>query len=148
MPNVRFKKDFSPYNGKNRDFLAILNQFLGFFPTFGLLFHNSIYISQKKMFSLKPVGIIIHYQVIYCVSSIIHIGDRDFLVFEIRKNLHLRKILVTPKIFLKSRFQCNRKLVGNTKRHRSMKIKIFYPQNICYRQNRIQDLCCAKKLLI
>ena len=30
---------------------------------------------------------------------------RDFLVFEIRKNLDLRKILVTPKIFLKSRFQ-------------------------------------------
>ena len=31
---------------------------------------------------------------------------RDFLVFEIRKNLDLRKILVTPKIFLKSRFHC------------------------------------------
>ena len=29
-----------------------------------------------------------------------------FLVFEIRKNLDLRKILVTPKIFLKSRFHC------------------------------------------
>ena len=32
---------------------------------------------------------------------------RDFLVFEIRKNLDLRKILVTPKIFLKSRFHCS-----------------------------------------
>ena len=31
---------------------------------------------------------------------------RDFLVFEIRKNLDLRKILITPKIFLKSRFHC------------------------------------------
>ena len=29
-----------------------------------------------------------------------------FNVFEIRKNLDLRKILVTPKIFLKSRFHC------------------------------------------
>ena len=42
-------------------------------------------------------------QVIYCVLSIV---IRDFLVFEIRKNLDLRKILVTPKIFLKSRFHC------------------------------------------
>merc|ERR1712085_172039 len=31
---------------------------------------------------------------------------KGFLVFEIRKNLDLRKILVTPKIFLKSRFHC------------------------------------------
>ena len=31
MPNVRFKKDFFPKSGKNRDFLAILEQFLGFF---------------------------------------------------------------------------------------------------------------------
>ena len=29
-----------------------------------------------------------------------------FFVFEIRKNLDLRKILVTPKIFLKSSFHC------------------------------------------
>ena len=33
---------------------------------------------------------------------------RDFLVFETRKNLDLRKILVTPKIFLKSRFHCTK----------------------------------------
>ena len=33
----------------------------------------------------------------------------DFLVFEIRKNLGLRKILVTPKIFLKSRVHCTNK---------------------------------------
>ena len=31
---------------------------------------------------------------------------KTFPVFEIRKNLDLRKILVTPKIFLKSRFVC------------------------------------------
>ena len=30
----------------------------------------------------------------------------EFLVFEIRKNLDLRKILSIPKIFLKSRFHC------------------------------------------
>ena len=28
-------------------------------------------------------------------------------MFEIRKNFDLRKILVTPKIFLKSRFHCS-----------------------------------------
>ena len=33
-----------------------------------------------------------------------------FLVFEIRKNFDLRKILVTPQIFLKSRFHCNSEL--------------------------------------
>ena len=43
----------------------------------------------------------IHHFVIYCVLSII---IRDFLAFEIRKNLDLRKILFTSKIFLKSRF--------------------------------------------
>ena len=31
-------------------------------------------------------------------------------VFEIRKNLDLRKIFSTPKIFLKSRFHCTRLL--------------------------------------
>ena len=31
---------------------------------------------------------------------------KGFSVFEIKKNLDLRKILVTPKIFLKSRFHC------------------------------------------
>ena len=31
---------------------------------------------------------------------------KGFLVFEIRKNLDLRKILASPKIFLKSRFHC------------------------------------------
>ena len=34
-----------------------------------------------------------------------------FPVFEIRKNLDLRKILVTPKIFLKSRSICNQKIL-------------------------------------
>ena len=34
MPNVRFKKDFFPKSGKNRDFLAILEQFLGFYQIF------------------------------------------------------------------------------------------------------------------
>ena len=33
-PNVRFKKDFFPKSGKNRDFLAILEQFLGFYQFF------------------------------------------------------------------------------------------------------------------
>ena len=46
---------------------------------------------------------LIHHLVIYCVLSII---IRNFLVFEIRKNLDLRKFLVTPRIFLKSKFHC------------------------------------------
>ena len=54
MFNLR--KIFSK-GGKSRDFLAILEQFLGglnFFSTF----HNSIYISWKiYKFSLKPVRI-------------------------------------------------------------------------------------------
>ena len=33
---------------------------------------------------------------------------KGFLVFEIGKNLNLRKIFVTPKVFLKSRFHCIR----------------------------------------
>ena len=32
-----------------------------------------------------------------------------FSVFEIRKDLDLRKILSTPKIFLKSRFHCTKR---------------------------------------
>ena len=40
----------------------------------------------------------IHHLVIYCVLSII---IRDFLVFEIRKNLDFRKISIAPKIFIK-----------------------------------------------
>ena len=48
-PNVQFKKDFFPKSGKNRDFLAILDQFFGFFQIFSQLlayfFHNSIYIA-------------------------------------------------------------------------------------------------------
>ena len=37
---------------------------------------------------------------------------KGFPVFEIRKNLDLRKILSTPKIFLKSRFHCSQKLTN------------------------------------
>ena len=36
---------------------------------------------------------------------------KDFPEFEIRKNLNIRKILVTPKIFLKLRFICSKLLV-------------------------------------
>ena len=38
-----------------------------------------------------------------------------FPVFEIRKNLDLRNILVTPKIFLKSRFYCTKATRGPKK---------------------------------
>ena len=48
---------------------------------------------------------------------------RDFLVFEIRKNLDLRKIFVTPKIFLKSRFHCT--TLHNLERY------IFCDKHIC-----------------
>ena len=39
---------------------------------------------------------------------------KGFPAFEIRKNLDLRKNLVTPKIFLKSRFVCTRALKSDT----------------------------------
>ena len=42
-----------------------------------------------------------------CFVSDVHFAVlcffKDFLVFEIKKNLDLRKILVTPEMFLKSR---------------------------------------------
>merc|ERR1712008_431999 len=45
-----------------------------------------------------------------------------FPVFEIRKNLDLRKILPTPKIFLKSRFHCithSMEFSGNQGKHQN-----------------------------
>ena len=48
--------------------------------------------------------------VIWIISRLIIYIDQlnaGILLFEIRKNLDLRKILATPKIFLKSRFNCN-----------------------------------------
>ena len=45
-----------------------------------------------------------------CIVSDVYFAKlcffKDFLVFEIRKNFDLRKGLLTPKIFLKSRFHC------------------------------------------
>ena len=43
------RKIFFPKSGKNRDLLAILEQFLGFFQFFFQLFHSSIYISKKNI---------------------------------------------------------------------------------------------------
>ena len=41
-----------------------------------------------------------------CSMFILLCFSKGFLVFEIRKNHDLRKILVTPKIFLKSKAHC------------------------------------------
>ena len=71
---------------------------------------------------LPKINTFIHHLVIYYVLSII---IRDFLAFEIRKNLDLRKILVTPKIFLKSRFHCTTNFYLN---YRCLRL----PQNCGY----------------
>ena len=59
--HVRFKKDFFPKSGKNRDFLTILEQFLGFFQFFFQLLASYSTIQfiflKKELFSLKPVRI-------------------------------------------------------------------------------------------
>jgi hypothetical protein len=55
------KKDFYPKSGKNRDFLAILGQFLRFFQLFFQLLAQYSTIQfiflKENLFSLKPVRI-------------------------------------------------------------------------------------------
>ena len=60
----------------------------------------------------------------------------NFLFFEIRKNLDFRKILVTPKIFLKSRFHCTIKKTWQHSRNMlcitlpvGIEAKVFWIQN-------------------
>ena len=52
------------------------------------------------------------------------------LVFEIRKNLNLRKILVTHKIFLKSRFIWTYSGKGPFKYYVIMILTFFYPPTL------------------
>ena len=54
--------------------------------------------NEYKTFALFHVSILQSYAIL--------VTFKGFPVFEIRKNLNLRKILVTPKIFLKSRVLC------------------------------------------
>ena len=54
--------------------------------------------NEYKKFALFHVSILQSYAIL--------VTFKGFPVFEIRKNLDLRKILSTPKIFLKSRFHC------------------------------------------
>jgi len=54
--------------------------------------------NEYKTFALFHVFILQTYALL--------VTFKGFPVFEIRKNLDLRKILSTPKIFLKSRFHC------------------------------------------
>ena len=55
--------------------------------------------NEYKTFALFHVFILQTYALLVTFNS--------FPVFEIRKNLDLRKIFVTPKIFLISRFHCS-----------------------------------------
>ena len=55
--------------------------------------------NEYKTFALFHLSILQSYA--------ISVTFKGFPVFEIRKNLDLRKILSTPKIFLKSRFHCS-----------------------------------------
>ena len=57
--------------------------------------------NEYKTFALFHMSILQTYALLVTFNG--------FPVFEIRKNLDLRKILSTPKIFLKSRFHCTDK---------------------------------------
>ena len=61
------------------------------------------------------------------------------LVFEIRKNLDLRKILYTPKIFLKSRFYCSASCAHTTSTPNQ---KFIYNQDFSAMLDRIPGICC------
>ena len=75
---------------------------------------------------------------------------KDFHVFEIRKNVDLRKILVTPKIFLKSTVHCAifvEKKFSNLLTFREGQfcsdwnyspVRVIYSNELIY----IWDLCC------
>ena len=62
------------------------------------MFTMTIKSNEYKTFALFHVFILKTYALLVTFNG--------FPVFEIRKNLDLRKILSTPKIFLKSRFHC------------------------------------------
>ena len=62
------------------------------------MFTMAIKSHKCKTFALFHVFILQTYALLVTFNG--------FPVFEIRKNLDLRKILSTPKIFLKSRFHC------------------------------------------
>ena len=60
-------------------------------------------------------------------------------MFEIRKNLDLRKILYTPKIFLKSRFYCSASCAHTTSTPNQ---KFIYNQDFSAMLDRIPGICC------
>ena len=60
-------------------------------------------------------------------------------MFEIRKNLDLRKILFTPKIFLKSRFYCSASCAHTTSTPNQ---KFIYNQDFSAMPDRIPGICC------
>ena len=63
------------------------------------MFTMTIKSNEYKIFALFHVFILQTYALLVTFNG--------FPVSEIRKNLDLRKILSTPKIFLKSRFHCS-----------------------------------------
>ena len=67
------------------------------------MFTMTIKSNEYKTFALFHVFIFQTYALL--------VSFNGFPVFEIRKNLDLRKILSTPKIFLKSRFHCTTKIL-------------------------------------
>ena len=67
------------------------------------MFTMTIKSNNYKTFALFHVFILQTYALLVTFNG--------FPVFEIRKNLDLRKFLSTPKIFLKSRFHCTTVLI-------------------------------------
>ena len=76
--------------------------FFIYFPIYGIkMITMTIKSNEYKTFALFHVSILQSYAIL--------VTFKGFPVFEIRKNLDLRKILSTPKIFLISRFHCTDK---------------------------------------
>ena len=77
--------------------------------------------NEYKTFALFHLSILQSYA--------ISVTFKGFPVFEIRKNLDLRKILSTPKIFLKSRFHCTANLIHFLKKVCTIFIKYTTRRN-------------------
>ena len=97
---------------KNRDFLTILEQFQKKkvfkinISTFSYWRYKNVYKYNQSIWQWA-IRHLICFRCSLCKAMLLPgYSKNTILVFEIRKNLDLRKVLVTPKIFLKSRFHC------------------------------------------
>ena len=104
--------------------------------------YKEIKSNKSKTFALFHVFILQTYTLL--------VTFKGFPLFEIRKNLDLRKILSTPKIFLKSRFHCTIKFLQifymmTLQKHFFLKnmFHIVASRNTCYYSGN-QKFCIIK----